>query len=109
MNRYEFINASLTFSQNWNYEFPMVQFLSFAICIIEPISRWCQYLSDYGKRGQILSIPRQIALKELLLPQLAVYASPENLEVYKDIAIPEESIQYSSDIVRKVSVEFNNF
>ncbi len=58
---------------------------------------------DYGKRGQILSVPRITALKELVLPQLAVYASPENLQTYKDIIIPEDSIQYSSDIIRKVS------
>ena len=58
--------------------------------------------TDYGKRGQILSIPRHLALKELLLPGMAVYASPENLNVYKDIIIAEDSIQYSSEIVRKV-------
>lgn len=61
------------------------------------------YFSDYGKRGQILSVPRQVALKELLLPQLAVYASPENLEQFKDIVIAEDSIQYSSDVIRKVN------
>ncbi len=33
---------------------------------------------------------------------MAVYASPENLNEYKDIIIPEDSIQYSSEIVRKV-------
>lgn len=59
-------------------------------------------LEDYGKRGQILSIPRHLALKDLLLPGLAIYASPENLNIYKDIIIAEDSIQYSSEIVRKV-------
>jgi hypothetical protein len=49
-----------------------------------------------------LSVPRHLALKELLLPGMAVYASPENLQVYKDITIPEDSIQYSSEIIRKV-------
>ena len=63
--------------------------------------------TDYGKRGQILSIPRHLALKELLLPGMAVYASPENLNVYKDIIIAEDSIQYSSEIVRKVRVLFH--
>ena len=49
-----------------------------------------------------MSVPRHLALKELLLPGMAVYASPENLQVYKDITIPEDSIQYSSEIIRKV-------
>jgi hypothetical protein len=49
-----------------------------------------------------MSVPRHLALKDLLLPRMAVYASPENLSLYKDITIPEDSIQYSSEIIRKV-------
>ena len=49
-----------------------------------------------------MSVPRHLALKDLLLPGIAVYASPENLSLYKDITIPEDSIQYSSEIVQKV-------
>jgi hypothetical protein len=67
------------------------------------------YFSDFGRRGQILSLPRETALKELLLPQRAVYASPENLETYKDIVIPEDSIEYSSEIVRKVMLQTRNW
>lgn len=65
-------------------------------------------ITDYGKRGQILSIPRHLALKNLLLPGLAIYASPENLNIYKDIIIAEDSIQYSSEIVRKVCTMFES-
>jgi hypothetical protein len=35
-------------------------------------------VSDYGKVGQILSVPREKALKDLLLVKFAVYASPGN-------------------------------
>jgi hypothetical protein len=51
-----------------------------------------------------LSVPRHLALKELLLSGMAVSASPENPQVYKDITIPEDSIQYSSEIIRKVYI-----
>ena len=49
----------------------------------------------------MVTLPAEQVHKELLLPGLAVYASPENLEKYSEIVIPENSIQYSSDTAQK--------
>ena len=48
-----------------------------------------------------MKIPAEQAHKELLLPGLAIYASPENLERYVDIVISEDSIRYSSERTQK--------
>jgi len=45
--------------------------------------------------------PRR-ARDELLLPGLAVYASPENLEKHKDMTLPEENWTFSSSVVKEV-------
>lgn len=62
---------------------------------------------EYGRRGRVTSINARAARQDLLLPGLAVYASPENLEKYKDIVLPEDSVQYSSETTPKV-VKFPN-
>ena len=46
-------------------------------------------------------MPSEKAHKELMYPGLAVYASPENLEIYKDIIIPEDAVQFSSKSVQR--------
>lgn len=58
-------------------------------------------MEDFGLRGQILTMNAVKARQDLLLPKLATYASPENLKKYKDIVIPEDSVSYSSEEVRK--------
>jgi len=55
---------------------------------------------EFGKRGQILTLNARIARQELLLPGLAVYASPENLNKYENITIAEDAVSYSSSTVR---------
>ena len=50
---------------------------------------------------QVVTLPSENAHQELLLPKLAVYASPENLEKYRDVVIPEDTIQYSSQATQK--------
>ena len=56
-------------------------------------------LSEFGRRGQIRSINARTARQELLLPGFGVYASPYNLEKYKKIVLPEDSVQSSSETV----------
>ena len=58
---------------------------------------------DYGPRGQIVTVenPRK-ARTDLLLPGLAVYATNETLEKYKDIIIPEEELVYSSPYIKEI-------
>ncbi len=59
-------------------------------------------MSDFGRRGQIITLDARRARQELLLPKLAAYCSPGNLEKYKDIIIPEDKTQFSSDSVAQV-------
>lgn len=57
-------------------------------------------MEDYGKKGQVVTLPAEQVHKELLFPKLAVYASPENLTKYASIVIPEHSAQYSSEMTQ---------
>jgi len=58
---------------------------------------------DFGHRGQIVVVenPKE-ARRDLLLPGLAVYATDENLEKYKEIIIPEDELSYSSSYIKKI-------
>ena len=63
-------------------------------------------LAEFGKRGQIRTLNARVARQELLLPGFGVYASPENLQRYTDIVIPEDAVQYSSTSVSEVRIHF---
>lgn len=41
-----------------------------------------EYVEGYGEEGEKLSLKRGLAYNSFLLPKLAVYASPENMEKY---------------------------
>jgi len=58
---------------------------------------------DFGPRGQIVVVenPKE-ARRDLLLPGLAVYATDENLEKFKDIIIPEDELVHSSQYIKKI-------
>jgi len=58
-------------------------------------------MEDFGKKGQVVTLPAERVHKELLLPGLAIYASSENLEKYANIVIPEDSVQYSSETTQQ--------
>jgi len=60
---------------------------------------------EFGMRGQIRTLNAKIARQELLLPGFAVYASPGNLEKYKDIVIPEDKIISSSESSQEILVD----
>ena len=64
-------------------------------------------LAEFGKRGQIRTLNARVARQELLLPGFGVYASPENLERYTDIVIPEDDVQYSSTSAAEVRYQFS--
>jgi len=64
---------------------------------------------EFGRRGQIRSINARIARQELLLPGLGVYASPYNLEKFKKIVLPEDSVQFSSETVSKCVAEMSKY
>jgi len=58
-------------------------------------------VDDYGRKGQIIETIFNEAYKNLLLPKFAVYHTKENLDLYKDIVIPEGTDVYSSESVHK--------
>ena len=58
-------------------------------------------VSEFGNRGQVLTMPSDKAHKELLYHGLAVYASPDNMKTYKDILIHEDAVQFSSKAVQQ--------
>lgn len=60
------------------------------------------YVEGYGNAGDRVSVKANVAYNQLLLPRLAVYASPENLEKYK--LVNTENVQkYSSATAQRVS------
>ena len=64
---------------------------------------------EFGRRGQIRSINARIARQELLLPGIGVYASPYNLEKYRKIVLPEDSVQFSSESVSKCVADMSKY
>lgn len=60
-----------------------------------------------GNEGEVLSLRPTIAYKDFLIPGLAVYASPENLEKYQiDESKPKAVSEFSSPYVQRVRFEF---
>ncbi|XP_066245761.1 large ribosomal subunit protein bL9m isoform X1 [Euwallacea similis] len=54
------------------------------------------FVDGLGNIGEKVSVKPDYAYNRLLLPGLAVYATPENLEKYKHFSADLEKIQYSS-------------
>lgn len=53
------------------------------------------HIEGIGNAGDKVSVKPQFAYNNILLPGLGVYASPENLDKYKDHIVKEEE-QHSS-------------
>lgn len=62
------------------------------------------YVEGLGNIGDKVRVKPYKAYNELLLPGLAVYASPENVDKYKDYDRKEDDIQYSSKTAQIVSI-----
>lgn len=59
--------------------------------------------SGVGNPGEVLSLRPNQAYRQFLMPGLAVYANPDNLEKYKvDESQPKMEKQYSSPHVQRV-------
>lgn len=65
-----------------------------------------QYVEGFGNAGDKLSVRPGFAYNKLLLPGLAVYASPENIEKYENYKSGENEIKYSSPYVHRVNIIF---
>ncbi|XP_012275793.1 39S ribosomal protein L9, mitochondrial [Orussus abietinus] len=67
-----------------------------------------QYVKGVGQKGELITMKPNIAYNELLLPGLAVYATPENLEKYKQDTIIEKPkfsspyVEHSLNILSKL-------
>lgn len=60
------------------------------------------FVDGWGNAGDKVSVPKNFAYTHLLLPRLGVYATPENVEKYKDVAQKVDIIKYSSRSAKKV-------
>ncbi|XP_046971616.1 39S ribosomal protein L9, mitochondrial [Vanessa cardui] len=61
-----------------------------------------QFVDGVGNQGDVLTLRPTIAYRDYLLPGLAVYANPENLEKYKvDESKPKVTSKYSSPYVQR--------
>ncbi|XP_018315896.1 39S ribosomal protein L9, mitochondrial [Mycetomoellerius zeteki] len=61
-----------------------------------------QYVAGLGNVGTRVSLHPALAYPKLLLPKLADYATPENIEKYKKLAIDQENDKpFSSSLVEK--------
>lgn len=60
------------------------------------------YVDGLGNVGDRVSVKSYQAYDQLLLPGLAVYATPENLEKYKDVEVKDMKV-YSSSTALGVS------
>ncbi|XP_050590795.1 39S ribosomal protein L9, mitochondrial [Bombus affinis] len=60
-------------------------------------------VKNIGEKGQKVSVSSQKAYESLILPKLAVYATPENLKKYviEDVDIQRRLSKYSSQFVEK--------
>lgn len=62
-----------------------------------------QFVDGIGKVGERLTMRPQVAYNRLLLPGLAVYASPEMVEKYKEFANVKDDENHSSPTAQRVS------
>lgn len=62
------------------------------------------FVEGIGNPGDKVSVRPNLAYNKLLLPGLAVYASSENIEKYKDYSETTEQIRYSSAEAMYVSI-----
>ncbi|CAK9822334.1 39S ribosomal protein L9, mitochondrial [Anthophora retusa] len=60
-------------------------------------------MKDWGVKGQMIQVPSIKGYETLILPKLATYATPENIEKYviKDALIKQDVFGYSSQFVER--------
>ncbi|KAF5275010.1 hypothetical protein FQA39_LY06947 [Lamprigera yunnana] len=66
-----------------------------------------EYVKKLGNPGERVTVPSEYGYHNLLLPGLAIYASPENLEAYKDVEVDhtKHSSRYAQSIVEELSTK----
>lgn len=60
------------------------------------------YVDGLGNVGDRVTVRPNYAYNQLLLPGLGVYASPENIEKYKNFEKKDEAEQHSSPTAQRV-------
>lgn len=61
------------------------------------------YIDGLGNPGDTVTVSQNYGYINLLLPKLAVYATPENIEKYKDYVHKEDVVKYSTPQANIVS------
>lgn len=64
------------------------------------------YVAGIGRKGEIVKVAPTIAYNKLLLPGLAAYCTPENVEKYSKLATEDvdEGKVHSSPFAQRVSL-----
>lgn len=65
------------------------------------------YVDGLGNISERVLVNPTVAYNELLLPGLAVYATPENVEKYRNYEIKEGEVRYSSKMARTVNIAYD--
>jgi large subunit ribosomal protein L9 len=63
------------------------------------------YVDGLGKRGEIVNVKPQYAYEKLLLPGLAVYKTPKNIEKYAtNVEQNDDEEKHSSPFAQRVRI-----
>lgn len=61
------------------------------------------YVEGIGRKGETVSMRPNVAYQKLLLPGLAVYASPENIQKYSQMEVHDDEEKHSSQFAQRVN------
>lgn len=61
------------------------------------------FVDGYGQVGDNIKVKPTIAYNKLLLPGLAVYATPENIQKYSNVENKDDKVVHSSPFAQRVS------
>jgi large subunit ribosomal protein L9 len=61
-------------------------------------------VAGYGEKGDKINLKRLKAYNEFLLPGLAIYATPENVQKYMVLAVKKENLHSSKYVVETLKI-----
>lgn len=62
-----------------------------------------EFVEGVGKKGDVVSVKPFVAYNKLLLPGLAAYKTPENIEKYARTQDDEDQDKHSSPFAQRVT------
>jgi large subunit ribosomal protein L9 len=65
------------------------------------------YVAGIGRKGEVVNVAPTFAYNKLLIPGLAAYVTPENVEKYSKLAEEDDDteVKHSSPFAQRVSVD----